>query len=231
MVIVLSDNILAGYGLKKRQKVVVENVENGKGVTVFGYYVDDPEHFGIVEFDKDGKAISIEENPAQLKSNYCVTRFYFYDNRVVEYAKNLKPSAGGELEIIDLNRIYFENGTLNVEFLGQGVTWLDTGIHENLVDATNFIKIVETHQYRKITCFEFEWLDFQRRCAYSISADLLVLVRLLVDMCETEKYGYYHVANEGEYISWHDFRVEVYKHMVLPRRLLLLSQQNMDCAR
>ena len=122
--------------------------------TVFGYYVDDPERFGIVEFDNSGKAISIEEKPEKPKSNYCVTGLYFYDNRVVEFAKNLKPSARGELEITDLNRIYLEDGTLNVELLGQGFTWLDTGTHESLVDATNFVKTVETHQHRKIACLE-----------------------------------------------------------------------------
>ena len=121
---------------------------------VFGYYVDDPERFGIVEFDKDGKAISIEEKPVYPKSNYCVTGLYFYDNRVVEYAKNLKPSARGELEITDLNRIYLEDSTLNVELLGQGFTWLDTGTHESLVDATNFVKTIEQHQHRKIACLE-----------------------------------------------------------------------------
>ena len=105
---VLGDNIFAGYGLNMRLKAAVENAESGKGTTVFGYYVDDPERFGIVEFDKDGKAISIEEKPARPKSNYCVTGLYFYDNQVVEYAKNLKPSARGELEITDLNRIYLE---------------------------------------------------------------------------------------------------------------------------
>lgn len=125
-----------------------------KGATVFGYYVDDPERFGIVEFDHDGKAISIEEKPEHPKSNYCVTGLYFYDNRVVEYAKNLKPSARGELEITDLNRIYLEDNSLNVELLGQGFTWLDTGTHESLVDATNFIKTVEQHQHRKIACLE-----------------------------------------------------------------------------
>lgn len=151
---VLGDNIFAGHGLKKRLRAAVENAENGKGATVFGYYVDDPERFGIVEFDKDGKAISIEEKPAKPKSNYCVTGLYFYDNRVVEYAKNLKPSARGELEITDLNRIYLEQGELNVELLGQGFTWLDTGTHESLVDATNFVKTVETHQHRKIACLE-----------------------------------------------------------------------------
>ena len=116
--------------------------------------MDDPERFGIVEFDKNGKAISIEEKPEHPKSNYCVTGLYFYDNRVVEFAKNLKPSARGELEITDLNRIYLEDGTLNVELLGQGFTWLDTGTHESLVDATNFVKTVEQHQHRKIACLE-----------------------------------------------------------------------------
>lgn len=151
---VLGDNIFAGHGLKKRLKAAVENAESGKGATVFGYYVDDPERFGIVEFDKDGKAISIEEKPEKPKSNYCVTGLYFYDNRVVEYAKNLKPSARGELEITDLNRIYLEEGNLNVELLGQGFTWLDTGTHESLVDATNFVKTIEQHQHRKIACLE-----------------------------------------------------------------------------
>ncbi len=151
---VLGDNIFAGHGLKKRLKAAVENAETGKGATVFGYYVDDPERFGIVEFDSEGKAISIEEKPEQPKSNYCVTGLYFYDNRVVKYAKELKPSARGELEITDLNRIYLEHGDLNVELLGQGFTWLDTGTHESLVDATNFIKTVETHQHRKVACLE-----------------------------------------------------------------------------
>ena len=148
---VLGDNIFHGHGLKKR----LENAASrDHGATVFGYYVDDPERFGIVEFDKNGKAISIEEKPEKPKSNYCVTGLYFYDNKVVSYAKNLKPSARNELEITDLNRIYLENGELNVELLGQGFTWLDTGTHESLVDATNFVKTVETHQHRKIACLE-----------------------------------------------------------------------------
>ena len=148
---VLGDNIFHGNGLKKQLRKAAAKEQ---GATVFGYYVDDPERFGIVEFDRNGKAVSIEEKPANPKSNYCVTGLYFYDNRVVEYAKNLKPSARGELEITDLNRIYLENGNLNVELLGQGFTWLDTGTHESLVDATNFIKTVETHQHRKIACLE-----------------------------------------------------------------------------
>lgn len=151
---ILGDNIFSGQGLKKRLKAAVKNAEKGHGATVFGYYVDDPERFGIVEFDAEGKAVSIEEKPAKPKSNYCVTGLYFYDNRVVEYAKNLKPSARGELEITDLNRIYLENNELNVELLGQGFTWLDTGTHESLVEATNFVKTVESHQHRKIACLE-----------------------------------------------------------------------------
>ena len=147
----LGDNIFHGQGLKKRLRAAAEKE---KGATVFGYYVDDPERFGIVEFDSEGKAISIEEKPEKPKSNYCVTGLYFYDNKVVEYAKNLKPSPRGELEITDLNRIYLEDGSLNVELLGQGFTWLDTGTHESLVEATNFVKTIETHQHRKIACLE-----------------------------------------------------------------------------
>ena len=151
---ILGDNIFSGHGLKKRLRAAVRNARTGKGATVFGYYVDDPERFGIVEFDEEGRAVSIEEKPAKPKSNYCVTGLYFYDNRVVEYAKNLKPSPRGELEITDLNRIYLEQGELNVELLGQGFTWLDTGTHESLVEATNFIMTVENHQNRKIGCLE-----------------------------------------------------------------------------
>ena len=136
-------------GLKKRLR---EAAAREKGATVFGYYVDDPERFGIVEFDKDGKAVSIEEKPEKPKSNYCVTGLYFYDNRVVEYAKNLKPSARGELEITDLNRIYLESGELDVTLLGQGFTWLDTGTHESLVEATNFVKTVAQSVERCAFC-------------------------------------------------------------------------------
>lgn len=151
---VLGDNIFAGHGLNKRLLQAVEKAEKENLATIFGYYVDDPERFGIVEFNKDGKAISIEEKPEKPKSNYCVTGLYFYDNRVVEYAKNLKPSARGELEITDLNRIYLEKNDLSVELLGQGFTWLDTGTHESLVDASNFVKTIEDHQHRKIACLE-----------------------------------------------------------------------------
>ena len=148
---ILGDNIFHGHGLAKR---LVEAANRKQGATVFGYYVEDPERFGVVEFDANGKAVSLEEKPANPKSNYAVTGLYFYDNKVVEYAKSLKPSARGELEITDLNRIYLENGTLNVTVLGDGFTWLDTGTHESLVDATNFVKTVEEHQHRKIACLE-----------------------------------------------------------------------------
>ena len=151
---VLGDNIFSGHGLKKRLKAAVARAEGGEGATIFGYYVDDPERFGIVEFNAEGKAISIEEKPKVPKSNYCVTGLYFYDNRAVEFAKGLRPSARGELEITDLNHIFLDRGELQVELLGQGFTWLDTGTHESLVEATNFVKTVETHQHRKIACLE-----------------------------------------------------------------------------
>jgi len=148
---ILGDNIFHGHGITARLR---KAAAKEKGATVFGYYVDDPWRFGIVEFDKEGKAISIEEKPEHPKSNYCVTGLYFYDKNVVDYAKSLKPSARGELEITDLNRIYLEEGTLDVELLGQGYTWLDTGTHESLVEATNFVYTIETHQHRKIGCVE-----------------------------------------------------------------------------
>ena len=154
VVMVLGDNIFAGHGLKKRLKAAVENAESEKGATVFGYYVDDPERFGVVEFNAEGRVISIEEKPKKPKSNYCITGLYFFDKHVVEYAKKLKPSARGELEITDLIRCYMDGGNLNVELLGQGFTWLDTGTHESLVDATNFVKTIEQHQHRKIGCLE-----------------------------------------------------------------------------
>ena len=148
---ILGDNIFHGHGLKKR---VREAAKKEVGATVFGYYVDDPERFGIVEFDENGKAVSIEEKPLHPKSNYCVTGLYFYPKGVSGRAWQVKPSARGELEITDLNRIYLENGELSVELLGQGFTWLDTGTHESLVDATNFVRTIETHQHRKVACIE-----------------------------------------------------------------------------
>lgn len=164
---ILGDNIFAGHGLRQRLREAVRNAETGKSATIFGYYVDDPERFGIVEFDQKGQAVSIEEKPEHPKSNYCVTGLYFYDSQVVKFAKSLKPSPRGELEITDLNRIYLERQRLRVEVLGQGYTWLDTGTHESLVDATNFVKTMETHQHRKIACLEEiaylnGWIDRQQ---------------------------------------------------------------------
>ena len=187
---VLGDNIFAGHGLKKRLCAAVKNAENGNGATVFGYYVDDPERFGIVEFDRNGKAVSIEEKPEHPKSNYCVTGLYFYDNRVVEYAKNLKPSARGELEITDLNRIYLENHSLNVELLGQGFTWLDTGTHRGLLDAANYVEAVQTRQGLYVSCVE----EIAYRKGYISKEQLLDLAKPLL---KTE-YGQYlvKIANE-----------------------------------
>ena len=149
--LILGDNMFYGQGFSAMLRRAA-NIE--KGACIFGYYVKDPRAYGVVEFNEQGKVISLEEKPEVPKSNYCVTGLYFYDNKVVEYAKSLTPSARGELEITDLNRIYLENNALNVELLGQGFTWLDTGTHESLVDATNFVKTVETHQHRKIACLE-----------------------------------------------------------------------------
>lgn len=148
---VLGDNIFYGGGLGKHLKEAAARID---GATVFGYYVNDPERFGIVEFDENGKAISIEEKPEHPKSNYCVTGLYFYDKNVCEYAKSIKPSKRGELEITDLNRIYLENGNLNVVTLGRGYAWLDTGTMDALSEATEFIKVVENRQGIQISAIE-----------------------------------------------------------------------------
>ena len=191
---VLGDNIFFGHGLKKRLKAAVENAEAGRGATVFGYYVDDPHRFGIVEFDQEGRAISIEEKPAQPKSNYCVTGLYFYDNRVVEYAKGLKPSGRGELEITDLNRIYLEQGELNVELLGQGFTWLDTGTHESLVEATNFVMTVDRHQHRKIACLE----DIAYINGWITREDVMKTIQIM----KNNQYGrYLQDVIDGKYVD------------------------------
>jgi glucose-1-phosphate thymidylyltransferase len=150
---ILGDNIFYGNGIKNALSQAVENSANGKA-TVFGYHVDDPERFGVVEFDKSGKAVSIEEKPSEPKSNYAVTGLYFYDQRVVEFAKQVKPSKRRELEITDLNRMYLEDGSLDVVTFGRGLTWLDTGTHESLAEATAFVKMIEDHQGLKISCPE-----------------------------------------------------------------------------
>ena len=148
---ILGDNIFYGSGLKKHLR---DAASRDKGATVFGYYVDDPERFGIVEFDQNGKAVSLEEKPKNPKSNYCVTGLYFYDNRVVEMAKKVKPSARGELEITDLNKLYLEDDTLNVVTLGRGYAWLDTGTMDALAEATKFVKVIENRQGIQISAVE-----------------------------------------------------------------------------
>ncbi|MBQ4424982.1 MAG: glucose-1-phosphate thymidylyltransferase RfbA [Lachnospiraceae bacterium] len=150
---VLGDNIFYGAGLGERLRKAKADAEEGRA-SIFGYYVNDPERFGIVEFDAEGKVVSVEEKPKNPKSNYCITGLYFYDNRVVEMAKRVRPSARGELEITDLNRFYLEDGTLNVQLLGRGYAWLDTGTMESLADASNFVRTVEMRQSIQIAALE-----------------------------------------------------------------------------
>ena len=152
--LVLGDNVFYGQSFSKTLQNAVNRVETSGGATVFGYRVRDPQRFGVVEFDENGKALSIEEKPKNPKSNYAVTGLYFYDNKVVEYAKNLKPSARGELEITDLNNIYLKNNKLHVELLGRGFAWLDTGTHESLLQAGQYVQTVENNQGIKIACLE-----------------------------------------------------------------------------
>lgn len=160
---ILGDNIYYGNGFTSILREAAENARNGKA-TIFGYYVNDPERFGIVEFDNEGKVISVEEKPKCPKSNYCITGLYFYDNRVVEFAKQVKPSARGELEITDLNRLYLEEGALNVKLLGRGFAWLDTGTMDSLVEAAEFVQMIEKRQSIKISAleeiaFRNKWID------------------------------------------------------------------------
>lgn len=152
--LVLGDNIFYGGGFSGKLKSVVNNIKKFDGATIFGYPVKDPQRFGVVEFDEAGKVLSLEEKPQNPKSHYAVTGLYFYDKKVVDYAKNLKPSARGELEITDLNNIYLKNGNLNVELLGRGFAWLDTGTHHSLLQAGQFVKTVEDNQGIKIACLE-----------------------------------------------------------------------------
>lgn len=159
--LVLGDNIFYGHGLQKQLRSVAGNTS---GASVFAYHVKDPERYGVVHFDDDGKAIGIEEKPAQPKSNYAVTGLYFYDSRVVEFASNLKPSPRGELEITDINRLYLEADALQVELMGRGAAWLDTGTHDSLLEAAQFVQIIEQRQGLKICCpeeiaYSNGWID------------------------------------------------------------------------
>lgn len=151
---VLGDNIFYGAGFGSILAEAKKNAEENHRATVFGYHVDDPERFGIVEFDKTGKVLSVEEKPAQPKSNWAITGLYFYDNRCVEYAKNQKPSARGELEITDLNRVFLDNGELDVKLLGRGFAWLDTGTMDSLIDAADFVKTIQNQQGIRISAPE-----------------------------------------------------------------------------
>ena len=151
---VLGDNIFYGNGFSKLLKSAVKNAEENRRASVFGYYVEDPERFGVVEFDNEGKVISVEEKPKNPKSNYAITGLYFYDNRVVEIAKQMKPSARGELEITDLNRVFLEKGDLDVQLLGRGFAWLDTGTMDSLIEAGQFVQMVEKRQGVKISAIE-----------------------------------------------------------------------------
>ena len=189
--LILGDNIFYGHDLSK---LVKNATQKNDGATVFAYYVKDPERYGIVEFDKNRKAISLEEKPEKPKSNFAVTGLYFYDKNVVEYAKSIKPSARGELEITDLNKIYLEKGNLNVETLGRGYAWLDTGTHESLLQAASFVETVQDRQGLKIACPE----EIAYNLGYINKEQLKELAKPLVK----NEYGQYLLAIADGGISW-----------------------------
>ena len=189
--LILGDNIFYGHDLSK---LVKNATQKDDGATVFAYYVKDPERYGIVEFDKNRKAISLEEKPEKPKSNFAVTGLYFYDKNVVEYAKSIKPSARGELEITDLNKIYLEKGNLNVETLGRGYAWLDTGTHESLLQAASFVETVQDRQGLKIACPE--------EIAYNLGYINKDQLKELAKPLAKNEYGQYLLAIADGGISW-----------------------------
>ena len=178
--LVLGDNIYYGGGLSK---MLQRAAQKETGATVFGYHVNDPERFGVVEFDDEMRALSIEEKPTQPKSNYAVTGLYFYDNDVVEIAKNIQPSERGELEITDVNKVYLERGDLSVEVMGRGFAWLDTGTHESLLEASTFIETIEKRQNLKVACLE----EISYRMGYITKEELKELAQPL----KKNQYGQY----------------------------------------
>ena len=187
--LILGDNIFYGSGLTSKLRRAAARAE---GASVFAYYVQDPERYGVVEFDDEGRAVGIEEKPKKPRSNYAVTGLYFYDNAVVNVAKNIRPSARGELEITDVNRHYLDHGSLQVEVMGQGMAWLDTGTHQSLLDAGNFIRVIEERQGLKVACLE----EIAYRLGY-ISADQ---VRALAAPLIKSGYGAYLetlISNDG----------------------------------
>jgi glucose-1-phosphate thymidylyltransferase len=193
--LILGDNIFYGHGLTDSLRKSVRDVETNGGATVFGYSVNDPERYGVIEFDKIGKVLSIEEKPKKPKSNYAVTGLYFYDNHVVEIAKNVRPSWRGELEITDVNSEYLKNGKLRVELLGRGYAWLDTGTCESLLEAGEFIATMEKRQGLKIACIE--------EIAYKLGyIDKDQMLRLANDILRKNSYSQYllNLINDSEII-------------------------------
>ena len=185
--LILGDNIYYGGGLSK---ILQRAAEKESGATVFGYHVNDPERFGVVEFDQEMRALSIEEKPEEPKSNYAVTGLYFYDNDVVEIAKKIKPSPRGELEITDINKAYLERGDLSVELMGRGFAWLDTGTHESLLEASLFIETIEKRQNLKVACLE----EIAFRMGYITKEEVIKLAQPL----KKNQYGQYLLRLVGE---------------------------------
>lgn len=188
--LVLGDNIFNGLGFSELLSNSVNNAKNNKMATVFGYYVSDPERYGVVEFDSDGNALSIEEKPLKPKSNYAVVGLYFYPNSVVKIAKNIKPSARGELEITSVNQKYLKLGELKVELMTRGFAWLDTGTHESLIEASNYIKMIEKRQGLKVACLE----EIAYKMGYISKSQLLALAEPL----KKNGYGQYLIQRAKE---------------------------------